>query len=266
MTPDILFNVIIKNRNAVVNSRDVAKVFHKRHDNLLRDIDQLKEDWRKLIALKIEDNSKVARLKNEGNSEVTESRFKGNKTLSPKLSPADLKTLNHVSKMKFDDCFIPSTYITQNGRTVRSYDMNRDGFTLLTMGFNGRDALAFKLAYISRFNEMEQELTKRNTLYDLEKYLRKQLTDAIQKYYTGDNLGREIMQLTNLLYMVATGHNAAKLKRDRGFSKDVSAFAEVLTSDEREIYISTENKMIGLYTSGVNDYQELKHRLSKQPA
>ncbi|XYG85313.1 Rha family transcriptional regulator [Limosilactobacillus reuteri] len=135
MTPDILFNVIIKNRNAVVNSRDVAKVFHKRHDNLLRDIDQLKEDWGKLIALKIEDNSKVARLKNEGNSEVTESRFKGNKTLSPKLSPADLKTLNHVSKMKFDDCFIPSTYITQNGRTVRSYDMNRDGFTLLTMGF-----------------------------------------------------------------------------------------------------------------------------------
>lgn len=244
MTPDILFNVIIKNRNAVVNSRDVAKVFHKQHKNILRDIDRLKSDW-----------SNFTRLKSEPS-----------KTLNPNLSPVDLETLNHVSKMKFDDCFIPSTYITKDGRTVRSYDMNRDGFTLLTMGFNGRDALAFKLAYISRFNEMEQELTKRNTLYDLEKYLRKQLTDTIQQYYTGDNLGREIMQLTNLLYMVATGHNAAKLKRDRGFSKDVSAFAEVLTSDEREAYISTENKMIGLYTSGVSDYQELKHQLSKQPA
>lgn len=244
MTPDVLFNVIIKNRNAVVNSRDVAKVFHKQHKNILRDIDRLKSDW-----------SNFTRLKSEPS-----------KTLNSNLSPVDLETLNHVSKMKFDDCFIPSTYITKDGRTVRSYDMNRDGFTLLTMGFNGRDALAFKLAYISRFNEMEQELTKRNTLYDLEKYLRKQLTDTIQQYYTGDNLGREIMQLTNLLYMVATGHNAAKLKRDRGFSKDVSAFAEVLTSDERETYISTENKMIGLYTSGVSGYQELKHRLSKQPA
>lgn len=241
MAPDVLFNVIIKNRNAVVNSRDVAKVFHKQHKNILRDIDRLKSDW-----------SNFTRLKSEPS-----------KTLNPNLSPVDLETLNHVSKMKFDDCFIPSTYITKDGRTVRSYDMNRDGFTLLTMGFNGRDALAFKLAYISRFNEMEQELTKRNTLYDLEKYLRKQLTDTIQQYYTGDNLGREIMQLTNLLYMVATGHNAAKLKRDRGFSKDVSAFAEVLTSDERETYISTENKMIGLYTSGVSGYQELKHRLSK---
>lgn len=244
MTPDILFNVIIKNRNAVVNSQDVAKVFHKQHKNILRDIDRLKKDW-----------SNFTRLKSEPS-----------KTLNPNLSPVDLETLNHVSKMKFDDCFIPSTYITKDGRTVRSYDMNRDGFTLLTMGFNGRDALAFKLAYINRFNEMEQEITKRNTLYDLEKYLRKQLTDTIQQYYTGDNLGREIMQLTNLLYMVATGHNAAKLKRDRGFSKDVSAFAEVLTSDEREAYISTENKMIGLYTSGVSNYQELKHQLSKQPA
>lgn len=244
MTPDILFKVIIKNRSAVVNSRDVAKVFHKQHKNILRDIDHLKSDW-----------SNFTRLKSEPS-----------KTLNPNLSPVDLETLNHVSKMKFDDCFIPSTYITKDGRTVRSYDMNRDGFTLLTMGFNGRDALAFKLAYINRFNEMEQELTKRNTLYDLEKYLRKQLTNTIQQYYTGDNLGREIMQLTNLLYMVATRHNAAKLKRDRGFSKDVSAFAEVLTSDEREAYISTENKMIGLYTSGVSDYQELKHRLSKQLA
>lgn len=242
MTPDILFKVIIKNRSAVVNSRDVAKVFHKQHKNILRDIDHLKSDW-----------SNFTRLKSEPS-----------KTLNPNLSPVDLETLNHVSKMKFDDCFIPSTYITKDGRTVRSYDMNRDGFTLLTMGFNGSDALAFKLAYINRFNEMEQELTKRNTLYDLEKYLRKQLTDTIQQYYTGDNLGREIMQLTNLLYMVATGHNATKLKRDRGFNKDVSAFAEVLTSEERETYISAENRLIGLYTSGVNDYHELKERLGRK--
>lgn len=243
MTPDILFNVIIKNRSAVVNSRDVAKVFHKRHKNVLQNIDRLKNDW-----------SNFTGLKNQPS------------TLNPKLSPVDLETLSRVSKMKFDECFIPASYITKDGRTVRSYDMNRDGFTLLTMAFNGRNALAFKLAYISRFNDMEQELTKRRTLYDLEKRLRKQLTDSIQRYYDGDNLGREILQLTNLLYIAAAGHNASKLKRDRGFAKDVSAFAEVLTSDEREAYIDTENKLISLYTSGVNSYQELKDRLIKHSA
>jgi phage antirepressor YoqD-like protein len=41
--------------------------------------------------------------------------------------------------------------------------MNRDGFTLLTMGFNGKQALQFKLEYIGAFNKMEEAL-KRTTI------------------------------------------------------------------------------------------------------
>ena len=36
--------------------------------------------------------------------------------------------------------------------------MNRDGFTLLAMGFTGEKALAFKLEYIKAFNAMEQQI------------------------------------------------------------------------------------------------------------
>lgn len=43
-------------------------------------------------------------------------------------------------------------------RKVRGFDMTRDGFTLLAMGFTGREALQFKLAYIEAFNEMEAKL------------------------------------------------------------------------------------------------------------
>lgn len=43
-------------------------------------------------------------------------------------------------------------------RLVRSFDMTKDGFTLLAMGFTGPKALRFKLAYIQRFNEMETRL------------------------------------------------------------------------------------------------------------
>ena len=35
-----------------------------------------------------------------------------------------------------------------------SYTITRDGFTLLAMGFTGKKALAFKLAYIDAFNAM----------------------------------------------------------------------------------------------------------------
>ncbi|TDR37566.1 Rha family transcriptional regulator [Aquamicrobium defluvii] len=34
----------------------------------------------------------------------------------------------------------------QNGQLYRSYDMTRDGFTLLAMGFTGRRALEFNLS------------------------------------------------------------------------------------------------------------------------
>jgi len=47
-----------------------------------------------------------------------------------------------------------------NGATRQSpaYHLTRDGFTLLAMGFTGKRALAFKLAYIDAFNKMEAAL------------------------------------------------------------------------------------------------------------
>jgi Rha family phage regulatory protein len=42
-----------------------------------------------------------------------------------------------------------------------AYRLTRDGFTLLAMGFTGKKALAFKLAYIEAFNRMEAELRQR---------------------------------------------------------------------------------------------------------
>ena len=38
------------------------------------------------------------------------------------------------------------------------YEMTRDGFSLLAMGFTGAAALAWKLKYIDAFNRMEAEL------------------------------------------------------------------------------------------------------------
>jgi len=49
-----------------------------------------------------------------------------------------------------------------SGATRKSpaYHLTRDGFTLLAMGFTGKRALAFKLAYIDAFNKMEAALTQ----------------------------------------------------------------------------------------------------------
>ncbi|MHC1791807.1 Rha family transcriptional regulator [Solidesulfovibrio sp.] len=44
-------------------------------------------------------------------------------------------------------------------RQFPAYNLTRDGFTLLAMGFTGRKALAWKLRYIEAFNAMEAELS-----------------------------------------------------------------------------------------------------------
>lgn len=45
-----------------------------------------------------------------------------------------------------------------NNKSYPEYLMNRDGFTLLAMGFTGKDALQWKMKYIAAFNEMEAKL------------------------------------------------------------------------------------------------------------
>ena len=54
--------------------------------------------------------------------------------------------------------FFKTSYTSGTGKAYPMYLMNRDGFTLLAMGFTGKEALAWKMKYINAFNAMEQEL------------------------------------------------------------------------------------------------------------
>lgn len=96
--------VIMKDKQAVTSSLQVAETFGKNHRDVLRAID-------------------------------------------------DLKDVRNFAQM-FSETNLPDSY----GRNRRGYYMNRDGFTLLAMGFTGSKALKFKLQYIDAFNEMEQQV------------------------------------------------------------------------------------------------------------
>lgn len=94
----------------VVNSRNVAEAFDKRHDNVLRDI--------------------------EG--------------------------IIHSSEMRDGETVwfseVQSEHPTVQGRMDRSFDLTRQGFTLLVMGWTGERAMTFKVRYIEAFDAMETAL------------------------------------------------------------------------------------------------------------
>jgi Rha family phage regulatory protein len=52
--------------------------------------------------------------------------------------------------------FAPSEYVDTTGRILPCYNLTRDGFTLLAMGYNSARAIQWKLRYIEAFNALER--------------------------------------------------------------------------------------------------------------
>lgn len=126
--------VYLKKDEPVCDSLQVAVRFGKRHDNVVRDIDNL--------------------LKNE--------------------------------EIKNKKIFYQSTYKDSKGRTYKSYTMNRKGFTVLVMGFNGEEAIHWKLMYIDAFDKMESIIREKSTqtweeTRRIGKLTRQAETDTIKK-------------------------------------------------------------------------------------
>lgn len=63
-----------------------------------------------------------------------------------------------LADAKLRSLFVSDTYVDEQGKERPMYYLTRDGFTLLAMGFTGKKALQFKIAYIEAFNKMERML------------------------------------------------------------------------------------------------------------
>lgn len=70
--------------------------------------------------------------------------------------------------------FEPSNYTVKSGRnttrTFKCYNLTKDGFVFLAMGFTGKKAAMFKEAYINAFNKMEAALTKHHFRMNQDRY------------------------------------------------------------------------------------------------
>ena len=54
--------------------------------------------------------------------------------------------------------FAQSSYTSPQNKTLKCFNITRDGFSFLCMGFTGKKAVEWKEKYISTFNEMEKGL------------------------------------------------------------------------------------------------------------
>ena len=101
----------------------------------------------------------------------------------------DVSNFGHM----FEETSIKDSY----GREQRAYFMNRDGFTLLAMGYTGKKALQFKLKYIEAFNKMEKTIIEQELPQTPEERLAltMEVTNRLDKRVT--NVEEKIDYLTN---------------------------------------------------------------------
>lgn len=128
-------------------------------------------------------------LRNENGQILASSR-----EVAEKFSKRNSEVNRTITNLMVQNCtvknmFIESSYISSRGREEIEYLMNRDGFSLLAMGFTGKKALEWKLKYINAFNVMEERLKTGNQLTEEEK-LKLQLfsKDASEVAYAHNRL------------------------------------------------------------------------------
>ena len=71
------------------------------------------------------------------------------------------RAIRALLETETDACnFAPAEYRDAKGEMRREFLISKDGFCLLAMGFTGKDALAWKRAYIKAFNAMAEEIAR----------------------------------------------------------------------------------------------------------
>lgn len=109
------------------------------------------------------EQNKVALVKVENNQIVTDSR-----SVAEHFGKEHKHVLEAIDNLVAQNSATKNMFLGQTreyrGRDFRYYLMNRDGFSLLVMGFTGKAALNWKLKYIEAFNMMEKEITNKSAL------------------------------------------------------------------------------------------------------
>lgn len=162
-----------------------------------------------------------------------------------------------ISTAEFSALFYKSKYKASNGKTNPMFLMNRDGFTLLVMGYNGEKAMKFKLAYIRQFNEMEKLLKEKVIERQKGIAVRQALTKSIQQSQENERMhGHAYSTYTNCIYKVIFGKNAKQLREDLGVDKKAN-LRDYLSSEELKAVQSMECLVSGLVDCGW-DYDKIK--------
>lgn len=152
--------------------------------------------------------------------------------------------------------FEPAKYMDRGKHPRPCYYMTRDGFTFLVMSYTGEKADKFKIAYIQRFNEMENFIkTLNQARLDFPA-----LTDRIHEMHDNPQHYHYSNEI-NMIYKIALGMTASEFRKAHNLAENENIRPH-LTNEQIVLVVWLQQLDCALsYT--ITDYHERKAALQK---
>ena len=148
-----------------------------------------------------------------------------------------------------------SSYTTKQNKSQPEYLMTKDGFVFLVMGFNGKEAAAFKEKYIATFNYMAESLNYRHNM----RISFRPMTDAIKEAHEDPKTHHYTNEI-NMIYRIVLGMDAKKYRKNMGLNEN-DDLRDYITNDQKKMIDKFQVTNAGLIFGEIN-YQERKEKLT----
>ena len=148
----------------------------------------------------------------------------------------------------------PTNYKDEQNRKQPCFEMTRDGFMFLAMGYRGKKAARIKELYIKRFDDMENFIKKLVTTrceFPLLTENIKLLHENPKPYHFSNEC--------DMLNRIVTGMSAKQFREKHGIAKGES-IRPFLTAEQIEMLDKLQKADVGLLIA-VPDYEQRKRQL-----
>lgn len=163
--------------------------------------------------------------------------------------------------------FEETTYVNeQNKQAYPMFLMNRDGFSLLVMGFNGKKAMQFKLDYINEFNKMEKLIRDSLKPKSQLEILQMSISQLVEQEHRISNVEQRLDKLEEdraengkLLLEAELSENAVpEISMRNKIRKLVNQYAVATSTSQQSVWHKIYDNLYYAYNISINSYKKEK--------
>lgn len=184
------------------------------------------------------------------------------------------KLIEGCAEISADPMFEETTYVNeQNGQVYPMFLMNRDGFSLLVMGFNGKKAMQFKLDYINEFNKMEKMIRDSIKPKSQLEILQMSINQLVEQEHRLSSVERDVAETKKeieemkqeriengklLLEAEVSGNKVPEISMRNKIRRLVNQYAAATNTTQRDVWHNIYQNLYYAYNISINSHKDKK--------